>query len=285
VLGPLLVGTAAAQDRILTIAVLVNSDQHHGVQSQYDQPGEFQRYPERYLEHLQAPYQLIDVASVAPPSDLSKRQLILAGHRGLNLSTAWRTAISSAVNGGVGFVNLDWDPTVGTQSHIAAIFGASGSSAGTPGVAISVPAAVRSGGATPHFIAALQRAFQGDTIGPNGELVYDFHADSSGVVRSVTSTVLTGVSGGTVIATVGSNPLIVAKTFGQGRAVHFGTLDYLRADRFGFVQGLDDLFWRSLVWAARKPFVLRGYPRLWAVRWTTRFRAGRFGSRTSTTRT
>ena len=29
--------------------------------------------------------------------------------------------------------------------------------------------------------------------------------------------------------------------------------------------GVDDLFWRSLVWAARKPFVLRGYPRLWSV--------------------
>jgi len=29
--------------------------------------------------------------------------------------------------------------------------------------------------------------------------------------------------------------------------------------------GIDDLFWRSLVWAARKPFVVRGYPRLWTV--------------------
>src|SRR5690606_28046021 len=54
-------------------------------------------------------------------------------------------------------------------------------------------------------------------------------------------------------------------TFGDGRAVHFGTLEYLRADRFGFLMGVDDLFWRSLVWAARKPFVVRGYPRLWAV--------------------
>ena len=41
--------------------------------------------------------------------------------------------------------------------------------------------------------------------------------------------------------------------------------------------GLDDLFWRSFVWAARKPFVLRGYPRFWAVQmdddkpgWNTR---------------
>ena len=68
-----------------------------------------------------------------------------------------------------------------------------------------------------------------------------------------------------MIAKIGTDPLILAITFGQGRGVHFGTLDYLKADRFGFVQGADDLFWRSLVWAARKPLVLRGYPRLWAV--------------------
>ncbi|HVZ59746.1 MAG TPA: IPT/TIG domain-containing protein [Terriglobales bacterium] len=70
---------------------------------------------------------------------------------------------------------------------------------------------------------------------------------------------------GTVLATLGSSTLILAKTTIGGRAVHFGTLDYLRADRFGFTMGLDDLFWRSLVWAARKPFVLRGYPRFWSV--------------------
>src|SRR5207244_8680026 len=70
---------------------------------------------------------------------------------------------------------------------------------------------------------------------------------------------------GTVIASVGSDPLILARTSGLGRAVHVGTLDYLRADRFGFLMGVDDLFWRSLVWAARKPFVVRGYPRLWSL--------------------
>ena len=84
------------------------------------------------------------------------------------------------------------------------------------------------------------------------------------MVRSATSTVLTNATG-TVIARLGNDPLILAKTYGAGRAVHFGTLDYLHADRFGFLMGVDDLFWRSLVWAARKPFVLRGYPRLWAV--------------------
>ena len=72
---------------------------------------------------------------------------------------------------------------------------------------------------------------------------------------------------GTVIARVGTNPLILARDLPgpEGRVVHFGSYDYLKADRFGFLMGIDDLFWRSLVWAARKPFVLRGYPRLFAV--------------------
>jgi hypothetical protein len=43
-------------------------------------------------------------------------------------------------------------------------------------------------------------------------------------------------------------------------------MDYLQADRFGFLMGVDDLFWRSLTWAARKPFALRGYPRFWGLR-------------------
>ena len=110
----------------------------------------------------------------------------------------------------------------------------------------------------------MQVAFFGDSVNANGDIVRTFHADRTGVVNPATATVLTGTSG-TVLARLGNDPLILVTTFGQGRAVHFGTLDYLRADRFGFLMGLDDLFWRSLVWAARKPFVIRGYPRLWAV--------------------
>ena len=45
------------------------------------------------------------------------------------------------------------------------------------------------------------------------------------MVRSATSTVLTNATG-TVLARLGNDPLILAKSFGAGRAVHFGTLDY-----------------------------------------------------------
>jgi hypothetical protein len=266
---------AHAQDFVLTALVLVNTQNAAGYSTSPQAPGEFQRFAERYLEHLQIPYQVLDVATQAPPADLARRQLIVSGHRALALSAAWQSAIANAVSGGAGFVNLDSDAAVGQQAHIRTLFGATGASLGTAGTTIRVPQAVVSDGSAPHFVTALQRRFRND---PAGDIVYSFHADANGVVQPVRSTVLTGASG-TVLAAVGSDPLIVATPAGQGRAVHFGTLDYLHADRFGFLMGLDDLFWRSLVWAARKPFVVRGYPRLWAVQmddnvsgWATRVR-------------
>ena len=253
---------ARAQDSVVTALVLVNDANPEGYNPAAETPGEFQRSAERYLEHLQIPYEVVKVNTQAPPANITVRHVIIAGHRGLSPTAQWQTAITTAVANGAGFVNLDSASTVGLQSHIQNIFGASGSSVGTPGTEIRVPQAVLPGGSSPHFIAALQRRFRND---PPGDVVYAFHEDAGGVVRPpVQSTLLTGASG-TVIATVGSDPLILARSAGAGRAVHFGTLDYLRADRFGFLMGVDDLFWRSVVWAARKPFVVRGYPRLWAV--------------------
>ncbi|HKD13774.1 MAG TPA: hypothetical protein VKE71_04435 [Candidatus Angelobacter sp.] len=269
--------TATAQTRDLTVDVLVNSTNSTGYNTNSASPGEYQRSPERYLEHLQVPYRVIDVSATSPP-DLTQVPLIIAGHRGLNLSTAWQQAIQTAVQGGTGFVNLDWDTAIGTNSHIQAIFGATGSTSGTAGTSITVPAAVLSDGATPHYITALQSRWPvaNPASAFPADLVYSFHQDDNGAQGTATCTLLTN-GHGTVLAKIGSDPLLTVTTFGSGRAVHFGTYDYLRADRFGFVMGIDDLFWRSLVWAARKPFVLRGYPRYFAIQqddpadgWSTR---------------
>jgi hypothetical protein len=256
----------------LTVDVLINSTNTAGY-STTAPVGEYQRYPERYLEHLQIPYRVIDVSNTAPGSvsGLASTPLIIAGHRGLNLSPAWQQAIVAVVQGGAGFVNLDWDTTIGTNSHMQQIFGCSSSAAGTPGTSITLPAAFLPDGATPHYIAGLQMRFPiGNPASASGDLVYNFHVDDNNVLNTATSTICLDAQGhpapgGTVLATIGSDALLTATTFGSGNAVNFGTYDYLRADRFGFVMGLDDLFWRSLVWAARKPFVMRGHPRLFAV--------------------
>src|SRR6266478_9404908 len=91
--------TASAQTNDLTVDVLINSTNTAGYNTSSTSPGEYQRYPERYLEHLQIPYRVIDV-STTPPPNLSSVQLIIAGHKGLNLSMAWQQAISTAVQSG-----------------------------------------------------------------------------------------------------------------------------------------------------------------------------------------
>src|SRR5207244_13602058 len=129
ILGRLLAAAAAqAQDFGLTTLVLVNAQNPVRYNTSPQAPGEFQRFTGRYLEHLQIPYEVLDVATQAPPADLSRRQLIISGHRGVSPGASWQTAIANAVAGGVGFVNLDSDATVGQQSHMRSVFGASGSS-------------------------------------------------------------------------------------------------------------------------------------------------------------
>src|SRR5438309_7230417 len=126
VVGMLLaaVPAAQAQDFVVTTLVLVNTQNAAGYNPNPQAPGEFQRFTERYLEHLQIPYEVVDVSTQGPPANLTLRQLIIAGHRGLTPSSAWQSAITSAVAGGGGFVNLDSDATVGQQSHIRSLFGA-----------------------------------------------------------------------------------------------------------------------------------------------------------------
>jgi len=250
----------AAQSFDLTMDVLVNSSNSTGYNTATASPGEYQRYLERYLEHLQIPYRVIDTSTQGPPSNLGSVQLIVAGHTGLSLSSAWQQAILQAVQGGTGFVNFDADPAIGTYAHIQGIFGATNSSVGPAATLIDIPSAVMPDGSNPHYIAAMQIRFP-DT--PAGDLIYSFHEDSNDVQQVATPTLLTGAQG-TVIALIGSSPLIIARQTSGGRAVDFTTYDFMHPDRFGFMMGVDDLIWRSLVWAARKPFVLRGYPRFFA---------------------
>ena len=248
-----------AQTQDLTVVVLVNSAVPAGYNTSSTSPGSYQMGPERYLVHLQVPYKVIDISQAAAV-DLTASQLIIAGHNGLNPSAAWQNAIVTAVTGGSGFVNLDSDQSIGAQNHIRTMFNATGATLGASQTSIVIPAAVQTGGTTPHYIAALQRHWLND---PAGDITYNYHGNGTTTIAS-NATVLTGASG-TVVARLGTDPLILASTYGHGRIIDFTTYDYLHADRFGFVQGADDLFWRSLVWAARKPFVLRGYPRIAAI--------------------
>lgn len=255
----LLTPFAWGQSQDLTVVVLVNSASTSGYNTSSTSPGSYQMGIERYLVNLQVPYKVIDVSQTAAP-DLTASQLIIAGHDGLNPSVAWQNAIMAAVANGTGFVNMDSSQAIGTQPHIQTMFHATGATLGAAQTSIVIPAAVQAGGSAPHYIAAMQKHWLDD---PAGDITYNYHGNGTITIAS-NATILTGATG-TVVAQLGTDPLILASTYGKGRIVDFTTYQYLHADRFGFVQGVDDLFWRSLVWAARKPFVLRGYPHIAAI--------------------
>src|SRR5215470_7748665 len=76
-----------AQNFNLTVAVLVNSSNSTGYNTNAATPGEYQKYAERYFENFQIPYQVFDVSTSSPPADLNSRQLII-GATGSALGTA-----------------------------------------------------------------------------------------------------------------------------------------------------------------------------------------------------
>lgn len=61
-------------------------------------------------------------------------------------------------------------------------------------------------------------------------------------------------------------PLLLVTEAGGQRSVIFTSMDWMKTSFVGSMMGLDDCLWRSFVWAARKPFVLRGLPPLVSMR-------------------
>lgn len=64
-----------------------------------------------------------------------------------------------------------------------------------------------------------------------------------------------------IIANNSGCPALITETYGNGRVVLLTLSSKVWLNEyFGHGGGLDDIFWRSIVWAARKPFVMLAMP-------------------------
>lgn len=54
--------------------------------------------------------------------------------------------------------------------------------------------------------------------------------------------------------------------FGEGNIVLWHTMEWCSHSVLGKLHGMDDLVWRCIVWAAKKPFVMQGMPRFIGMR-------------------
>jgi len=64
----------------------------------------------------------------------------------------------------------------------------------------------------------------------------------------------------TAVVLAGGKPLVTTTKYGQGRRFSGPVTIGCPTTVLGPIEGMDDVLWRGLVWAARKPFVIRGLP-------------------------
>jgi hypothetical protein len=197
------------------------------------------------LGHWGMPYQVLDLAH--EPLDAARLAghaavVIAQEHLGSRLSAEAVGALLGAVEGGLGLVSGDHD----LEPYGAAYRDALGL-AGT-----GIGGRLVLGGV--------------DGVGvPRNDhyVTYTRDAGSQVALRQPVPMLRTRVAGaGQVLAEAPDGaPLLVAARLGQGKLVQWllspkvWTHPYL-----GHARGLDDLFWKGIVWATRKPFVMKAMP-------------------------
>jgi hypothetical protein len=187
-----------------------------------------------YLEHFGIPYLLWDINHSPLPIGLSEYALIVIAHpqidpRGHQLP---RTRLLEAVKTGTGLVilgsTLEPKPDLEPEKPAEASLGTS--------LIFTQPHAITSRHAPNEIIT----------------LAAPLH--------------LHPISSGDILLAVDSVPLLAITSLGAGRIVQWASTDWMDTHYLGPLGGLDDVLWRSLTWAARKPFILRGLPPLVTMR-------------------
>ncbi len=225
--------------------VLVNSANAHYADAQH--------FIRPYLDHFGVPYSVLDIATTQVGPEIADHALIVIGHAGLDTDHLYLDAdeeanLSSAVAQGSGLVNFDndltADGTTGRYQFVQDVFGFGYHSPATGNGVLFTTAAPG------HYVSSRHEA---------GQVIS---------TQSMTAASLTAPTGATVLAKVRSSgsPLFVVTSYGEGRAVQWASYDWISASVLGPVYGLDDLVWRGMVWAARKPFVMQGMPNFLTMR-------------------
>lgn len=217
------------------------------------------------LQHFGIPFRLLDLAIERPSRQILAgcAGVILAQDNiGARLTNGEFHLIADAVRKeGIGLINLDWDlrryPTEFLQ-----IFGFSKFNPDPCATNLFyVPA-------SSHYICGLHRS---QTFEESDKMVRFLIASEYG---SEVETLVDAVAGKEQLIYIrhlvpgGSFepdhfPVVFATRWGKGRAVQYTFNPRLwRQQAMGHPGGLSDVFWRSIIWAVRKPFVANIIPPL-----------------------
>lgn len=191
-----------------------------------------------YLEHFGVPYTEWDITQ-GGIQELGHYHLIIAGHRELfrgETSQALVSKLSDAVENGAGLVSFE-EP---------------------------LPFAAGWNGGTPVRISASpsENAEIGSFVVDNSHYISSLHEQNEmiSLYKPVSSVESALIPGGQVLVRSGDHIVLQAGNHGKGRIALWNDCRWMSHEVKGPVHGMDDLVWRSLVWAAKKPFVMQGLP-------------------------
>jgi hypothetical protein len=209
---------------------------------------DFQHYLQPYLDTFGLAYTVLDIASNTVDTNVGHYALIIIGHAQLDtnhlyLDTVEQGNISTAVSNGTGLVNMDNVLAAGSSNNYAYEQNIFGFTYGASNTGLNVTLPPTEAGSQMHYISSLHPT--------NDTLILSNTMYMAGLILPTNAT---------AVAQSGGKPFLVVRKVGQGRAVQYASYDWIAVAVMGQVNGLDDLLWRSFVWAARKPFVMRGMP-------------------------
>jgi hypothetical protein len=209
---------------------------------------DFQRFIQPYLDHFGVPYTVLDIRTNAAVTDFQRYALVVVGHRQIDtnhlfLSAASQNSLSASVAAGSGLVNFDSDLSVADVARYQFVQDIFGFNYGAAVLGSSINLPPTEPQSQMHFITAMHPA--------NDVMALNSNMNVTGITLPPDAQAL---------ALSGGKPFLTSRKYGQGKAVQWTSYDWMAVAVKGPMAGLDDLVWRSLVWAARKPFVIRGLP-------------------------
>jgi hypothetical protein len=212
----------------------------------------FADYIKVYLINFGIPFDEYDVNLKPSPSSefLNRYSIIIFGHRNVYSSGNYPiTALETALNNGVGLYSFDPylfdDPNPFINSEFTAPSQQTSSS-------IFIDPS--------HYITQTHEV---SVYEPQSNIIH-LRSDLTASQNSS----LAGASNLAVVSSDGyiSANILQASTFSNGRIVKWSEYGWVFENVLGPVYGMDDLIWRGIVWAARKPFVMQGMPPLFTMR-------------------
>ena len=205
------------------------------------------------LDHMGLPYRKLDLANAnLQQEDLREEAVILLAqdHLGKSLGGNDVQAIVEAVEDGTGLVVFDHDIDKYGPDFVQWL-GVETDNPTFEGVGMAVCWNIQISD-NDHFITYTQ------DLGSKKELLKPLEVCKLKLLEKKLDV---------LIETDDGRPILVAGLQRKGRVVLFTIDPHVWSSQFyGHLAGLDDVFWKSIVWSARKPFIMAAMPPYIAVR-------------------